>query len=184
MDVLTRPVTYDDIRQMPDVGGDRYEIIGGELCVSPSPTTFHQTISLRLTAAILDAVVDPGRGFLFYAPTDVKFSEHDVVVPDLAVVAAERREIIAEACIVGAPDVVVEIFSPSTQRWDQIRKTALFAANGVREYWQVDPQAKRVTVLALREGILQPTEQKAGSARSFVFPELTVDTGRLFADLP
>lgn len=183
MSTLTRPVTYNDLLQMTDMSGNRYEIIGGELVVCPSPAPKHQRLVIRLTDRFLELVVRPGFGELFVAPTDVKLSEHDVVVPDLFVIAAGRQAIVGETYIHGAPDLIVEILSPSTRVWDQIRKSALYATSGVREYWMVDPQAKSVDVLTLKDGAYEPAPQEQGMARSLIFPSFVVDVADLFAGL-
>jgi hypothetical protein len=89
-------VTYADICRIPETNAFRYEIIGGELFVSSSPPTTHQRVSFRLTRAFDRAIVAPGHGELFYALVDVKFSEYDVAVPDLLVVATDHRETVQE----------------------------------------------------------------------------------------
>ena len=88
---------------------------------------------------------------VFHAPTDVVFSNTDTVQPDIVFVSAEREYIITERNIRGAPDLVVEILSPSTANRDRTFKRTLYERHGVNEYWMVDTDAKNVTVLLLGE---------------------------------
>lgn len=142
--------TYADLRAFPD-DGHRYEVVNGELLVTPSPTTIHQTVLKRILRALLTQVEDPGRGIVFPAPTDVVFHETRAVVPDLLMVATARRSIITPRGIEGAPDLVVEILSPSTRAADREVKRKLYASEGVAEYWLVDPDDHSFEVLALDE---------------------------------
>ena len=140
--------TYSDLRLFPD-DRNRYEIIDGELVVTPSPTTTHQKVSKRIQLALMLQVEGTGAGVVFDAPVDVILADTRVVQPDLLVVAAARRGIITERGIEGAPALVVEILSPSTLRTDRELKRKLYAAAGVAEYWLVDPVGHAVEVLVL-----------------------------------
>ena len=133
------PTTWEDVLRMPD-DGNRYEFIGGRLYVTPAPVTRHQRISKRLMAALMRVLEDPGHGEVFDAPFLVEFpGAGDRVQPDLLFVSNEGREIIGEEQVLGAPDLVVEILSPSTAHRDRGIKLDLYARSGVRQYWIVDP---------------------------------------------
>jgi Uma2 family endonuclease len=137
-------LTYDDFLRFPD-DGRRHELIDGEHFVTPSPITRHQRISRRLLVAIdLHLAAHPA-GEVFCAPVDVIFSNHDIVEPDLLFVSNGRREIVRDR-VFGAPDLVVEILSPSTRRTDETAKRRLYDRFDVREYWLVDPDANVVTI--------------------------------------
>ena len=84
--------------------------------------------------------------------TDVVLSETDVVQPDILFVSKERSYIVTEDNIRGAPDLVIEVLSPSTAQRDRTLKRTLYALHGVSEYWQADTDAKNVTVLTLVNG--------------------------------
>ena len=134
-------LTYEDYADAPD--DERYELIDGELIMVPSPGEVHQSISFNLSIA-LGPVAQSGLGRFYAAPFDVVLSPHDVVQPDLLFVAAERADIITAANVQGAPDLVVEILSPSTAQRDWNQKRELYARHGVREIWIVDPEPMTV----------------------------------------
>ena len=99
-------------------------------------------------------VMSGGHGWVFFSPTDVVLSEHDTVQPDLVFVSREREHIITDANIQGAPDLVVEILSPSTASRDWRDKLDLYERHGVAEYWLVDPVSEIVWVFQLVDGAL------------------------------
>ena len=138
--------TYDDYLNTPD--DSRCELLDGELVMVPAPDLRHQRINTRLASLVHTFVNERGLGEVFCPPCDVMLSPTDVVQPDLIFVSRERRSILREGDAVrGAPDLVVEILSPSTADRDRKIKRALYAAHGVREYWLVAPDAGTVTVL-------------------------------------
>jgi Uma2 family endonuclease len=142
-------LTYDDFVNFPD-DGKRHELIDGCHYVTPSPNTRHQDVSGRLFALIWSYLDASPIGRVFHAPWDVVFTEVDVVEPDLVYVSNERGTVVTPAHARGAPDLVVEIGSPSTRRRDETLKRRLYERDGVREYWSVDPD--RDTIRVLRRG--------------------------------
>ena len=135
----TAPTTWEDVLRMPD-DGNRYECIGGRLYMTPASAIRHQRVSRRLQSSLMRVLADGGHGEVFYAPVLVEFpGTGDRVQPDLLFVSNERRGIIGEKAVRGAPDLVVEIISPSTAHRDRGIKLDLYARRGVREYWIVDP---------------------------------------------
>jgi Uma2 family endonuclease len=139
-------LTYDDLAALPQ-DGLRHELIDGEHLVSPSPLLRHQAVVVNLTHLLVGLVRAKGLGKIYSGPVDVVFSPHDVVVPDLVFVSAARVAVLTPANIQGAPDLAVEVLSPSNRRWDEIRKRDLYERAGVAEYWIVDPEAETVKVL-------------------------------------
>ena len=141
--------TVQDYMSTPE--GTRYQLLDGEMILAPSPTDKHQRLLGNLYRAIY-AFVDAGSlGLVRLAPLDVVLSDHDVAQPDLMFVSNERAGILTEANVQGAPDLVVEILSPSTAGYDQGYKRVLYAEHQVREYWLVDPDAETVEVLVMGE---------------------------------
>jgi Uma2 family endonuclease len=143
-------LTYDDLALLPD-DGRRHELIDGVHFVTPSPDARHQTIVVTLTVALESFARSRGLGRVFVAPFDVRLSPHDVVEPDLLFISTARGEILTSANVAGAPDLVIEVLSPSTRRRDEVLKRDLYEARGVAEYWLIDPEAETVKVLR-REG--------------------------------
>ncbi len=139
-------LTYDDFLLFPD-DGHRHELIDGEHYVTPSPSTRHQRLVVRLATVLASyAEAHPGSGEVFVAPFDVVFSDFDVVEPDLLFIAADQQDIVTEMHVRGAPALVVEVLSPGTRRVDEKSKYRLFDRAGVREYWLVDPELDIVKV--------------------------------------
>ena len=139
--------TYEDYCHAPE--GKRYELHDGDLVVVPSPKEQHQD-SVGSIYYFLRAFLQ-GRelGRVYIAPFDIVFSNHDVVQPDVIFVSNENRDIITTDNIQGAPDLVVEVLSPSTAHRDRTFKRALYARHGVREFWLVDTDAHTIEVLLL-----------------------------------
>jgi Uma2 family endonuclease len=180
---ITPPLTYDDLVNTPD-DGRRYEIIDGEMIVSASPSRKHQHASTRIHRLLNDASDDERHGVVFSAPVDVRLSPHDIVEPDLLFIRRERLHIYTDIGIVeGPPDIVVEILSPSSHSRDLVRKAKLYAWGEVPEYWQVDPIARTLTVLALIDGHYQQVPAENGIQRSLVLPNLRIDVAALFEGL-
>jgi Uma2 family endonuclease len=141
-------LTYRDYAALPD-DGRRYELHRGELSVTPSPGTRHQRAGLRLTVLLDQHVRSRALGEIFTAPTDCILSDMTVVQPDILYIATDRRSIISERGIEGAPTLVVEVLSPSTMRIDRERKRALYAEHGVPWYWIADPESRTVEAYKL-----------------------------------
>lgn len=169
-------LTYADLQTMPE-DGRRYEILEGELCVTPSPSTQHQRVSGNLTFVLQSHVTQHDLGELFYAPLDVILDRHTVVEPDILFVAKDRLGIIRERAIEGAPDLIVEIASPSTEDRDRGPKRQAYERYGVAHYWCVDPYALTLTELVLEQGSyrLRGTFRSPATFRSALFPELAID---------
>jgi len=148
----TTGLTYDDLLEMfPEDDGVRRELIGGELIVAPSPSTRHQRVVVKLVV-LLHAYADEHGGEVLTAPYDVKFTEVDVVEPDVLFVTQDHLDRFKERFIDSAPDVVVEVSSPSTRHLELVRKRDLYEREGVPEYWYVDLDAERVEVHRLAQG--------------------------------
>ncbi|HEX8358633.1 MAG TPA: Uma2 family endonuclease [Longimicrobium sp.] len=148
--------TYAEFERLPD-DGNRYEVIAGELVVSPSPGTQHQTIFGELFP-LLKAFVRAHRlGNVLASPTDVLFAEGDYLVPDLLFVRSERTEIISARGVEGPPDLVVEILSPSSTFRDRGIKRERYAHFGVPEYWIIDPRTQHMEVYRLAEDPSSPS---------------------------
>jgi len=138
-----RPWTYEEYCLLPE-DGNRYEIIDGELFMTPAPKVRHQDLVLSLSIAL--AAVTPKGGRLLNAPCDVYLTETNNVQPDVLYIAPDRALIVTEANVQGAPSLVVEILSASTRKQDEVLKRNLYERFGVQEYWIVDPELDAVKV--------------------------------------
>ncbi|MBS4029624.1 MAG: Uma2 family endonuclease [Ignavibacteriales bacterium] len=142
--------TYSDYRSFPD-DGKHYQIINGELFMSPSPRFFHQHIVFNILRSLGNFLETNPLGVAVSAPMDVILSETDVVQPDILVILNENKHIITVDNIVGAPDFIIEILSPSNRVIDLKKKRALYELHGVKEYWIIDPDIETIQKLVLKE---------------------------------
>lgn len=180
-----RKLTYDDLLAMPD-DGLRHEIIDGVLYVSPSPGTPHQFTVGKLYQAIANYLDEHPVGEVYLAPFDVVFTRHDVVEPDLLFISTARLAVLTERNVSGAPDLAVEVLSPSTRRVDLTLKRKLFEREGVREYWIVDPVEGTIAVHRRLSDALVPSaglSKHAGDVlASPLLPGFEVPLARLFRE--
>lgn len=140
-DSRSRIFTLTDYWKLPN-DGKRYEILEGELFMSPSPIVAHQDVVLNLVGIFLEFLRAHPEGKLLVAPMDVIFSEVNVCEPDLLFIAKERIAEIVRERIYGAPDLAIEVLSPSTASLDHVKKRLIYERFRVREYWIVDPVEK------------------------------------------
>jgi len=130
-----------------------YEIIGGEKIMSPAANLDHSGIIMRLGMIIATHLSNDKSGYVYPDDVDVHFSDGSFFKPDLVVVLKSNEKILAgRKAIYGAPDMVVEVLSHSTRKKDLTIKKDVYEAQGVKEYWIVDPRAKSVTVYLLQDG--------------------------------
>jgi Uma2 family endonuclease len=163
--------TYEDYLNLPD-DGKRYQVIEGELFMVPAPIPYHQDILGKLFVLLNDFVKRHKLGRIYVAPCDVILSEgEDIVQPDIFFISKEREHIIEEKNIRGAPDLIVEVLSPSTMKLDRTLKMRRYAEFGVREYWLADPVEKEIEVLTLK-GEIYESMGVFGDEESFGSPLL------------
>jgi len=133
--------TYDDYLTLP-ADSNRYEIVRGELYMTPSPGERHQDVLRKLLSEMNQFVESRKAGKISIAPFDVVLSFTDIVQPDLFFIAADRLEIIKPKNMVAAPDLVVEVLSEHTKTLDRTVKFTLYERAVVKEYRIVDPEAQ------------------------------------------
>lgn len=172
--------TVADYMKLPE--GARAELIEGEIFMSPSPRERHQAAVLNLLVALRRFLDEKRCGRIYAAPLDVHLPSGDIVQPDVLVVLPENQGIIQD-WIRGVPDLLVEVISPESPERDRIVKRHLYEANGVREYWIVDPAAKTVEVFGLSSGSLVPTGffEIQDVIRSPLLAGLALPAGDVFA---
>lgn len=180
----TRTWTYDDLMKLPD-DGKYYEIIDGELYEMPAPKAAHQLI----LAVLFELLLGEAKrlfGRVLPGPVGVFMPGADPVQPDLLFLTSEHLGLISERGIEGAPDLVIEILSPSNARHDRTRKRAIYEQGGVPEYWIVSPEAETIEVLVLEAGKYRPLVRAGYDERvtSAVLPELSFPASAAFATVP
>ncbi len=140
--------TVADYRKLPE--GAKYELVDGEIIEKanpdmPGPKIKHQALSTRLVIGLGRHIAENGLGLLLHAPADVYFDEENAFQPDLLFIAEARVEtLVREDGVYGAPDLVIEILSPSTAYYDLKSKFQVYEKYGVREYFIVDPKDDEV----------------------------------------
>jgi Uma2 family endonuclease len=171
----------DDIWDTPD-DGKRYEVIDGALYVTPPPGWGHQRGITKLILIVGGHVYQNGLGEVVPAPIGVKLDDENGIEPDLVYVSNERRQIIVERGVLGAPDLIVEVLSPSTQSRDRGIKMRRYAAAGVPHYWMLnyrDPALEAYRLTA--EGYQMVGHFRPGDVfRPEVFPGLEIRIGDIF----
>lgn len=144
----TQKYTYQDYLHFDD--DTRYEIIEGELEMVPGPSLDHQSYSRNLEFLLWNFVRENDLGEIYDAPIDVVLNDDNVVQPDIVFVSKKNAEILQKQAIVGSPDLIVEILSPSSVHKDRYRKKSLYEKFGVEEYWIVDPGNNTIEVFCLK----------------------------------
>ena len=180
VDEQLRPITFKEYRALPG-DGPRFELIYGELFMSPAPMQIHQYVTGELFAALRDHVNAARRGLVGVAPFDVKLSGYTAVQPDILYFSVANRGALGKHFAVKAPDLVVEVLSPSNRRMDLIVKRALYATFGVPEYWIVDPEKRTISVNLLRGAHYADTTFTQGPIVSPALPGLAIDFDAIFA---
>jgi Uma2 family endonuclease len=172
--------TYDDYAKLPE--GAPYQLVGGELIMSPSPTFLHQMVLARLFNLLFNFVTSHSLGVVVCAPMDVYFSESETFQPDILFVARDRMQLIGHQRIEGAPDLIVEILSPSGAYYDLKHKKRVYESFGVKEYWIVDPMENGIEVYRNVDGQFHLTAQaqKEGRVQSNLLSGFEVDLNTLF----
>ena len=181
-----RPFTYADYKDWELKEGERFELIDGEPYAMSAPNARHQEILGELFSQF--QIFLRGKPCKAYpAPYDVRLfyktdeSDDTVVQPDIVVVCDEKKRG-PEGCR-GAPDLVIEILSPSNTAIEMERKLKLYQEAGVKEYWIVDPENNGLTVYRFQEGaILTYTLKRAAEVPVGIFPDLNINLKQVFAE--
>ena len=175
---LKQKLDYSDYAGMP-ADGKRYEILDGNLFVTPAPAPLHQRVSKRLQRQLETYFEGRSLGEVFDAPIDFILTHHDVVQPDLVVVVEGGQ--VSSRGIEGAPLLVVEVLSPSTRDRDRGAKAHRYAQLGIPHYWLMDPEMPRLECFRAEAGRYVLLVQGEGMA-SVTHPDfdgLTIDLRHL-----
>ena len=171
----------EEFMQLPE--GAPYQLIGGKLVKESSPTRWHQRSQTRLGVELVNFVTSRSLGEVYFAPFDIHLAEEEIYQPDILFVSNERLLIIRDRFVEGAPDLVVEILSPSTGRYDLWHKRDVYERSGVKEYWILDPMEGSIEVLALIDGVFEPVDRAttSGTVTSRLLPGFRVDVSAIFS---
>ena len=172
--------TYADYLKTPE--GGKYQLIDGEIIEMPSPKSIHQQIIVLLSSEFIQKIHKKKKGVVFVAPMDVYLSETETYQPDVFIILNENTSIIEENRIKGAPDLVVEILSPSTAYYDLRHKKNIYEASGVKEYWILDPIEKSLEIYSLKENkfILKAEYKQGEIAKSLLIADLEINLTEVF----
>jgi Uma2 family endonuclease len=175
-------LTYDEYCLLPN-DCNRYEILDGELSVTPAPATMHQTVLGNLHRILANHVIASQLGKLFIAPTDLIVAPTTVVQPDLIFIGNDRRHIVTERAIEGSPTLVIEILSPTTHRTDRVTKAQLYAKHNVPHYWLIDPDQQTLEAyeLVVDHYDLVASARDAEVFTPSLFPGLSIGLADLWA---
>lgn len=173
--------TIKDYKLLPE--GAPYQLIEGELVMTPAPTTFHQIISGNLNDKLRAFVKANGAGLVLYAPVDVYIDDENAFQPDIVFVSQQRRDIVKDDGLHSAPEIVIEILSPSTAYYDMKKKFRMYEKFGVKEYWIVDPEMKSVELYSLAEKnkfLLNSSYSEQGTVKSVILSGFEVTLEEIF----
>ncbi len=168
--------TYEDYCRLPE-DGKIYEIIEGELFMSPAPQTRHQICKGNLFAALWIHNKRYHLGMVLDAPSDIILGElASPVQPDIIFILKDHLDIVKKERVEGAPDLAVEVLSPWNWKIDRGKKSKIYAKAGVREYWIVDPDKRTIELYHLQKKTYKLIgKYKAGeSVHSKILPGFAV----------
>jgi Uma2 family endonuclease len=173
--------TREDYRATPE-GPPYYQLVEGDLIMSATPNRSHQEISGNLEFILRSFVKSNKAGKIYDAPFDVYLDEINVFQPDIIFVSNERLSIFNDAGADGAPDLVIEILSPSNTPLDRDKKRKIYARCGVTEMWLVSPESKTVSVYRLQEDATKPVAIRGEheTVATPLLPGLTVELREVF----
>lgn len=183
---LPPQLSWEQYLRLEDPPGFRLEFDEGKLIVSPSGANAHQLFVAALVA-MLDEYEESGRGAHAVALPDTSHhmppGERDFR-PDISIILGPRRSSIdPSGWMQGAPDIAIEVLSPSARAYDLGEKSQRYFENGSREYWTFDPVAKVALFRRRAAKCWKPVTMRGSVYRSPLLPGLQVDTKRLWARL-
>lgn len=174
--------TYQDYKNLDVDDNFWYELINGELVQKSSPSPNHQRISRKLLLQMVAFVEENQLGEVFYAPIDVFLDNHNAPQPDLVFVSTGKKALVTDDGIMGPPDLVVEIISPSSVKRDRMDKMRLYGKHRIPEFWLIDPNNTSVEVYVFQEGDygVFALAAQTGTVQSGVLQGFSVDVQTIF----
>lgn len=177
-----KPVTRYEYALIP-TGAPNYQLIEGDLIMAPSSSSFHQDILLNLAVLFRTYLRTHPIGKVYVAPLDTYLSDINVYQPDLFFVRKENRSIVEEHGVEGAPDLVIEILSKSSAKYDLGPKRAIYARTGVEELWVIDPPKRTLALYRFDTDAENPAATYRRNQRftSALLPGLEIVLADVFA---
>jgi len=180
MPALVPRYTAEEIRGFPD-HRVRYEVIRGELFVTPAPGLRHQRAVFELATLLREYVEHAGLGEVIVAPFEVELTEDSAVQPDVLVILADRADRLTPKRLMGPPSLAVEVISYTSKRTDRLQKRRLYQEEGVPEYWVVDPDERRVERWRPHDDAPEVLSERVEWRPVAEVPALEIDLGAFFA---
>jgi Uma2 family endonuclease len=179
----THRSTYAEYRALDVDDNFLYELLNGKIVKKSVPSPFHQQASGNFYFALRTFVQPQKLGIVLYAPIDVFVDDANVLQPNVLFVREERRSIVTSDGVMGSPDLVVEVISPSSVRYDRVEKMKLYRRVGVQEYWLIDPNNRTVEVYHLTpEGYdIAEFAVEEGDVKSSVCAGFSINARDVFA---
>lgn len=178
-------VSVSEFREMlfDDDDNYYYEIINGEMIQKSAPTPLHQDVSRNLLYILETFNRIHNKGKIFYSPVDVYLDDYNKPQPDLVFVSKERKNIVTNDGIMGIPDLLVEIISPTSVIRDRIEKKNLYERKAIQEFWLVDPQYAAIEVYTLQNNryeLFSAATILEGEIKSAAFEGLIINLADIF----
>ena len=180
-----KQISINEFRQMEfDENDDAYyELINGYLMKKSAPRPQHQRISMKLSRAIANYLFENKKGEIFASPIDVFLDDLNAVQPDLVFIPTENKAMITDGGIIGIPDLMIEIISPSSVIRDRVDKKNLYEKLNVKEYWIIDPQYQDIEIYTMQNGryeLYSGVTMFEGELKSTIFEGITINLAELF----
>ena len=186
IDVLVKNMTYAEFRalEFPDDDLFNYELLDGEIVQKSSPSLQHQRISGNIYFQIRLYLTQNPIGEVFHTPLNVVLEDRSAPQPDIFFVAQDRDFILdeKEGVVIGTPDLIVEIISPSSVQRDRYQKKELYERFAVREFWLVDPQNRSIEIFTLAQNKYQLhafADESGNTVTSLVLPGLEISVTQI-----
>jgi len=182
-------ITVETFRGMylEDTDTHYYELMEGEVVKRSAPAIIHQRILRKLLVAINSFVESTKAGEIFCAPIDVLLDNYNLLQPDLVFISNVQKNIITNFGIKGAPEIVIEILSPTSVMRDRFAKKRIYQRSGVKEYWLVSPEYEEIEIFVLKDNVydlFSAATKTEGKLESSVLKEMQLDLKQIFLSDP
>ena len=179
-------ITVETFRSMyfDDTDDFYYELLEGEMIKKSAPAPIHQSVLRNLLVAIEIHNRLGKAGIVFCAPIDVFLDNYNLLQPDIIFITNERKDLITKDGIKGAPDLVIEIISPSSVARDRVAKKRIYQRCGVKEYWLVSPEYEEIEIFVLKDNVydlFSAAIKSEGKLESSVLKDMQLDLQQIFS---